>query len=199
MKLAQAGETQIMRLLFSLAIVAFLASCSTGRQYTKTTFHGPNQYRVPQIDDCYCMYTRYFGESRDFNYSMLGYVKVDAPSWETTENIKDQLMYEAHLAGANAVIDIKDYKILDQYRDSTRRMTGVAVKIPVDSAWVAQHGYGEDMVFVAYAQNHRYQSRLHRNQRASEAINTTIAVGLLTLGVIGEIKAITEEVEEEIY
>ena len=199
MKLAQSGKTQIMRLLFSVAIAVLLASCSAGRQYIRTSFHGPNQYRVPQTDDCYCMYTRYFGESRDFEYRMLGFVKVDAPSWETTENIKDQLMYEAHLAGANAVIDIKDYKVLDQHRDSTRRMTGVAVKIPVDSAWVAQHGYGEDMVFVAYAQNHRYQSRLHRNQRASDAFNTTLAVGLFTLGVIGEIKAITEEVEEEGY
>lgn len=104
------------------------------------------------------IYTFYLGEELDFSYIRLGEVEAHGDKYATDKEIKDKLMYQAWMHGANGIINIQsDYKereegyLFDEESVnyySSKYYQGIAVKIDTDSYFVEKYGQGIDTSFV---------------------------------------------------
>jgi hypothetical protein len=141
------------------------------------------------------IYLFYNGEQLDFQYRKIGEVESEGSEYASNTEVLNYLKYKAWENGANGLINIKsDYKNREQgvlfnseSEDiyNSKYYSAIAVKIAVDSAFLAKYGNGTDTTFVTEVKNYRSK----QGQRTSNQIVTSFLGGIL--GVILVIIAVS--------
>ena len=174
--------------ILSLLSIGFFSKCVS---YGNTTV---SQYSPIKSTPCNQPPTNFYlffeGETLDFKYEKIGLVETDGAEYAKTEDMINNLSYEAWNNCANGLINIK-HEIREREKgrtfDSTsteiynsQHYSAVAINIDTDSLFLAKHGTGIDTSFVQNVK--AYNNQVSKN--TSDDVTTSLIAGVLVIVII---------------
>lgn len=143
------------------------------------------------------------GEELDFKYTKLGLVEATGKQYASLNEVMHSMKHRAWLNYANAIIMVKSDKILrkegqnylfsDEYDSETNytatHLSGIAVQIEIDSAFIAKYGAEKDPVWLEMKNNYLTPTQIDSLKQSENSkkkpFGQRVLEGLLIVAFVG--------------